>query len=146
MIDNARSPGLSQAVRKAFDWMPELDASHILIEVTGSMVTLAGSVPSESQLALATRTALGVEGIDAVANDISVHLPWQSPKVDGVIAVAVSGALGERRDVAVAVVRGVVTLTGVVDSQSECQAAGDTAAGVEGVLSVTNLITLRASS
>jgi osmotically-inducible protein OsmY len=138
---------LRAAVKKELDWCPEVDTAHIMIGVTDSVVELSGDVPSLPQVRHATRAALNVKGVSAVANDLSVHVPYQSARPDREIAKAVRDALHwdsivPRDCVKVAVSDRVVTLTGQVDYNFQREEAEKVATRTVGVRSVDDQVTL----
>lgn len=138
---------LREAVIKEFNWSAELDHSHILVAVNDSVVELAGHVPSLAQVQCATRAAFRVKGVVAVANDLSVHLPYKSTKSDGDIALAVSHALRwnnvvPQDRVTVAVTDRAVTLAGEVEYNFQRQEAERIATHTIGVNRVDNRIML----
>jgi osmotically-inducible protein OsmY len=64
---------LSDAVRLALEKDPLLDADAIRVGTRGSVVTLAGAVPSLPQRDAAERDAWAVFGVDEVVNRIAVR-------------------------------------------------------------------------
>ena len=138
---------LRDAVIKEFAWTADLDASHIIVAAKDSAVELAGHVPSLAQVQCATRAAFRVKGVTAVANDLSVHLPYRSTKSDRDIAVAVRDAIKWNAvvppdSVTIAVTDRVVTLAGQVDYNFQRQEAERIATHTIGVRSVDVQITL----
>lgn len=138
---------LRDAVIKEFRWTAELDHSHIIVAVNDSVVELAGHVPSLAQVQCATRAAFRVTGVAAVANDLSVHLPYRSTKSDKEIALALSDALRwntvvPQDRVTVAVTDRAVTLAGEVEYNFQRQEAERIATHTIGVRRVDNQITL----
>jgi osmotically-inducible protein OsmY len=135
------------AVKKEFDWAPEIDASHIVVAIDGAVISLTGEVPSLEQVRYATRAALGVKGVTSVANDITVRLPWKSAQTDREIAQAVFDSIFwtsvvPRDRIKIAVTDQVVALSGELDWNFQRQAAEKIARRIVGVHRVINGILL----
>ena len=135
------------AVKKEFDWAPEIDASHITVAIDGAVISLTGEVPSLEQVRYATRAALGVKGVTSVANDITVRLPWKSAQTDREIAQAVFDSIFwtsvvPRDRIKIAVTDQVVALSGELDWNFQRQAAEKIARRIVGVHRVVNGILL----
>jgi osmotically-inducible protein OsmY len=101
---------------------PAADAYELDVSVKDGVVTLRGRVHSWAEHKLAARVAKGIAGVRAVSNSIAID--WQAPRTDGEIAADVRGLLAADANVDsglvnVAVVDGVVTLSGVVGSALE---------------------------
>jgi osmotically-inducible protein OsmY len=138
---------IRDAVRREFEWCVELDASHIIIGVTDSVVELSGEVPSLPEVHHASAAALRVRGVSAVANDISVRVPFRSARPDREIAKAIHDALfwdsvvpRDRVKVEVSDCR--VILTGEVEYNFQRQEAERVASRTVGVRGVDNRIAL----
>jgi osmotically-inducible protein OsmY len=131
------------SVRKEFDWMAKLDASHVAIAIKGSVLTLAGEVPAPAQVRYATEAALRVQGVSSVANDITVRVPFKAVQPDREIATAVFEsifwtAVIPRERVKIVVTDQVVTLSGDLDSSFQRQEAERVARRIVGVREVRN--------
>lgn len=105
----------------------------------GSAITLSGYVRSQSSKEMAGKLASQVGGVSAVENNLVV---------DGEVEVAIAQALGADPrtqsvfpGVLVGVVFGVVYLKGIVTSPEIKTAAGEIAAKVPGVRTVSNELT-----
>jgi osmotically-inducible protein OsmY len=135
------------AVKKEFDWQPQIDASHIAIAIDGAVISLTGEVPSLEQVRYATRAALGVKGVSSVANDLTVRLPWKSAQTDREIAQAVFDSIFwtsvvPRDRIKIAVTDQVVALSGDLDWNFQRQAAEKIARRIVGVHRVDNGVVL----
>jgi osmotically-inducible protein OsmY len=138
---------LQQHVQNALDWEPSIDAADIGVSVDNGVVTLRGDVRSYSEKATAERVALGVYGVKAVANDVTVRLGDGQKKTDTDIAQAVVSALGwntmvPKDKISVSVSEGWVTLKGRVNWEYQRSAAANAVRDLTGVRGVNNTITL----
>jgi osmotically-inducible protein OsmY len=138
---------LQQHVQNALDWEPSIDAADIGVSVDKGVVTLRGDVRSYSEKATAERVALGVYGVKAVANDVTVRLGDGHKRTDSDIAQAVVSALGwntmvPKDKISVSVSEGWVTLKGRVNWEYQRSAAANAVRDLTGVRGVNNTITL----
>jgi osmotically-inducible protein OsmY len=69
----ATNKALAKEVRKALTKTKGLVSSNINIRAHDGVVTLAGTVPDNSQIDKATEAAKGVAGVTSVKNAITVH-------------------------------------------------------------------------
>ena len=65
----------ARAVRKAMTAVKGLQSDKIVVIAKGNSVTLAGTVPEESQIDLAEKAAKSVPKAQTVANDLTVKEP-----------------------------------------------------------------------
>ena len=115
-------------------------------KVNGDTVTLLGQVTRPVLKEDANTVVKGIEGVDKVVNDIQVLPP--SPMDDQIrheefraiydFPSLQKYAYGARPPIHIIVNGGHVTLTGVVDSEADKDAAGIRAKSVSGVFSVQN--------
>ena len=123
---------------------PRIDADGIVVDIFGGDITLNGTVPSQAQSSEATAVAQRVAGGTAVQNLLAIALPSDDYGDDTALAQLVNEALGANRAVPDGVRatcrEGDVFLTGIVGHSAQRVAAEDAAAGVGGVLSITNQI------
>ena len=125
-------------------------ARDIEVETRDGVVQLSGFVDSEDASTAAVMRARAVDGVAEVRNDLSIRTddrPAQEPVSDTVIASRVRDSLGNVKladdsDVNVEVSKGVVQLSGFVESVEEKARAGDAASAVAGVRDVENHIAL----
>jgi hyperosmotically inducible periplasmic protein len=66
---------LERTVRKTLSKVKGLTSSDVTILVKGGVITLAGSVPDESEIELAGNAAKSVTGVTSVQNRLSVREP-----------------------------------------------------------------------
>ena len=132
------------AVNEALVTDPRIDADGIVVEVFDGAITLNGTVPSQAQRSEAAAAARRVAGATTVQNLLAVALPSDDYGDDTALAQLVNEALGANRAVPDGVRatcrEGDVFLTGIVSHSAQRVAAEDAAAGVAGVLSITNQI------
>jgi osmotically-inducible protein OsmY len=131
-------------------WEPELEAccDRLVVDVTGSQVTLSGTVWCYPQKAVAERAACRVPGVVAVTNRIRVELNPADVRTDPSIEEEVRRVLGwdalvpqDRIDVGVR--DGTVTLSGAVDREHQRTAAETAVEPLVGLTGVVNRITVR---
>jgi len=120
-----------------------VDAADIEVEIVSGEVSLNGTVPSQDQRTAAAAAARRVAGVTVVQNLLDVALPSGDYLEDAALAQRVNGALAASHlpdGVRAAAREGDVILTGTVRDGAQRAAAQDAAAGVAGVLSITNRI------
>lgn len=132
-------------------WVPDIDDTHIDVQVADGIVTLSGFVSEYDDRFQAECAAKRVNGVAGVANDIRVSSKYTERRADPVIAREAVAAL--RADlpeaagnIQVVVSDGHVTLEGFVEWFWQRQRLEATVRAVEGVCTVANLITVRPSS
>jgi osmotically-inducible protein OsmY len=139
---------LQENVQAALDWEPSIDAADIGVTVDQGIVTLRGEVKAFGEKAAAERVALGVYGVRAVANDLTVRLIAGLERTDSDVALAAVNALSWNSQVpadriAVSVSRNWVTLKGEVDWNYQRETAARVVRDLIGVVGVTNLVTVK---
>jgi osmotically-inducible protein OsmY len=121
-----------------------VDAADIEVEIVSGEVSLNGTVPSQDQRTEATAAARRVAGVTVVHNLLGIALPSRDYGDDAALARLVKDALVANRAVPDGVRatarEGDVVLTGAVRDGAQRATAEDAAAGVAGVLSITNRI------
>jgi osmotically-inducible protein OsmY len=138
---------LQQLVQDALDWEPSIDPAHIRVSAENGIVTLNGDVRTYSEKAMAERVALGIYGVKAVANDVTVRLSDGGTRTDTDIAQAVVSALRwntmvPEKDITVSVSDAWVTLKGRVKWEYQRAAAANAVRDLAGVRGVTNVIAI----
>lgn len=138
---------LQSNVQDALSWEPSLDSADIGVSVDGSVVTLRGDVKTYFEKWKAERVALGVYGVKAVANDLSVHVPNIFQRTDTEIAQAALSALKwtsaiPADSIDVTVTNGWVSLQGQVPWDYQRVIAGNVVRDLKGVRGVTNGLTI----
>lgn len=135
---------MAAAVQKELVSDPLLDAKDIVVEVTGGVVSLTGTVPSQAQRTEAAAAARRVAGVTTVDAMLAVALPADDYGDDAVLTRLANQALAANAavpdSVKATVSNGNLFLTGTVSRDGQRDAAQDAAASVAGVLSITNEI------
>lgn len=132
---------LKNAVADQIAWLPSVNNAHIGVSVTDGVVTLSGEVDSYPERYQAERAALGVRGVHAVAEEITVRsLPGTT---DSVIAKEAHEALERAIDVPkgavqVTVANHVITLSGNTPWQFQREAAARAVRYLKGVTGIHN--------
>lgn len=139
---------LRQDVQDALDWEPSVDTTDIGVTIEDAVVTLRGNVGSYAQKQTAERVTLGVYGVKAVANDLTVRLISGAERTDTEIAAAAVAALEWNTVVppnrlTVTVVNGWVTLHGTVDWYHQMAAAERVVRSLAGVKGVSSAIVIQ---
>ena len=139
---------LQSDVQAELQWQPSVDAAHIGVAAKDHVVTLTGQVAHYAEKAAAEKSAKGVYGVKAVANDIVVELLDSSRRTDQDIAEAAVGAMHwdfevPTDQIKVIVKNGWVTLEGKVDWQYQKDAAKRCVQYLMGVTAVTNAVTIK---
>jgi hyperosmotically inducible periplasmic protein len=122
----------------------EVSAFDVNVDTRGGVVTLFGTVGSETEKRAAESTVKQVDGVSSVRNELQVVAATRQEAVerkDDEIEETVSKRLADRpelsdADIDIQVENGVVRLTGRVDSQIDRLAALTTARTSSGVRSV----------
>ena len=129
-------------------WEPRVQPNEIGVAVKDGVVTLTGTVDSYTKKYAAEEAAHRVRGVKAVANDIEVRLFATSERSDADIAAAAVHALEwdavvpiDKLDVTVS--NGWVTIKGEVDWQYQREDIDRVVRRLQGVMGVTNLVTLK---
>ncbi|NVO05156.1 MAG: BON domain-containing protein [Rhodoferax sp.] len=139
---------LQQDVMAELAWEPAVHAAEIGVQAKDGVVTLSGQVSSYQEKYDAEHAALRVTGVQALAVEMDVKLSALGKRDDADIARSVETALEwmdapTRTDVKVAVEKGWLTLSGVVDWQYQRQAAANGVRHLVGVTGVSNQIGIR---
>jgi osmotically-inducible protein OsmY len=132
-------------------WVPDIDDTHIDVQVTDGIVTLSGFVPEYNDRFQAECAAKRVSGVAGVANEIRVSTTSAERRADAVLARdAVDAMRADLPDVAgnikVLVSDGHVTLEGSVEWFWQRQRLESTVRAIEGVCTVANLISIAPST
>jgi osmotically-inducible protein OsmY len=136
---------LRQDVLDELEFEPSIDAAHIGVTANRGVVTLSGFAASYAEKAAAERAVRRVKGVKAIAEEIEVRLPSDTKHADDEIAGRAVNILdwqvgfpAER--IGVKVEKGMVTLTGDVDSQYQKTDAEGAIHKLTGVVKVINQI------
>lgn len=126
---------------------PRVDASDIVVEIFNGEVLLNGTVPSQAQRTEAVAAARRAAGGTDVRDLLAIAMPDDDYGDDTALARLASEALAATRAVPDGIRatarQGNIFLTGTVSHSAQRSAAEDAVAGVAGVLSITNQITVQ---
>jgi osmotically-inducible protein OsmY len=139
---------LQASVRQALDWDLEDDARHIAVSTETGAVTLSGYVSSFFTKAHAVKTAQGVFGARAIADEIEVRLGAPIMNDDPAIAAVIARTFESNIHLAkfnltARVANGHVTIAGTVNMNDERDEAKREVARIQGVLYVLNDISVK---
>lgn len=142
MSETTRSDeAIADDIRDALRWDTRLASDAIHVEVLDGIVTLTGNARLLAERNLAAADAWRVKGVRQVVDDIAVSPVAE--RTDADILADVENALKfdprvSLPDIVVQVADGVVTLSGVVGSATERNAAGEDAWYTPGVVAVVD--------
>jgi hyperosmotically inducible protein len=142
---------LTSKVKLALIDDPITKAGQINVETYRGVVQLGGFVDNTQQKNQATTVARSVTGVTEVRNDLRVSAPGATTGQaidDSMLTASVKTKLAENADtkahqINVGTDKGVVQLTGFVDSTAMKTQAGEIARSVEGVKTVRNDLEIR---
>ncbi|MET3119688.1 osmotically-inducible protein OsmY [Undibacterium sp. GrIS 1.8] len=131
-------------------WEPSVDASHIGVEVSDGVVTLAGQVRTITEKWDAERAAQRVYGVKALAVEIDVRLPGTNQRTDSDIARTAKYTLEwltyvPNDAVSVVVENGFITLTGEVDWEYQRKAVIGAVRNLMGVTGLSDQIMIQSN-
>jgi osmotically-inducible protein OsmY len=137
---------LESDVQDELDWDPLFDNSRAIVKANDGNVTLTGAVDTYYDTILASDDAWSVGGVKSVDNELLVGLVGDAI-ADADVAADCLDAIDRDRfvpkgAVSVTVVDGWVTLSGEVRRHFQRMAAQHAVSRVDGVLGVTDNITL----
>ena len=143
---------LTSKVKVALIDDPTTKAGQINVETYRGVVQLGGFVDNAQQKAQATKVARSVTGVKEVRNDLLVstkpHATTGQDIDDSVLTTSVKAKLMDDSttkayEINVGTQKGVVQLTGFVDSTTMKARAGELARSVDGVKDVRNDLEIR---
>ena len=142
---------IKKEVLEELKWEPSVNATHIGVEVTDGVVTLAGHVATYAEKWHAEDAVQRVTGVRALAVEIDVVITGVSERTDSDIAASIAQTLGwmtnlPTQAIHVMVEKGWVTLTGEVDWDFQRRAATRGIRYLMGVTGVSDQVTLKAGS
>jgi osmotically-inducible protein OsmY len=119
---------LLRAVLEEPNWEPTVTASHLLVTANAGILTLPGHVQSLAEKHAAEGAAFRVKGVQGVAEELEVRLPFEGKSGDDEIAAAALQVLAwdvlvPQDPIMLAVNEGWITLSGRVDQFYEKEAA-----------------------
>jgi osmotically-inducible protein OsmY len=138
---------LKDAIERELDWASDVDSDRVAVAVSDGAVVLSGQVLSFPEKAAATKAALRVRGVTALADEIIVRHAFDRVE-DADIAREATVALRNTTVVPTDAVHATVhdhtvTLVGEVSWQHQRTAAAHAVGVLPGVIAVTNLIELK---
>ena len=141
---------LQQDVMAELKWEPAVHAEQIGVEVKNGVVTLSGEVSSYTEKWNAERAAQRVNGVKALAVELTVKLAEFSKRTDADIAESAKNILSWTSSlpadaVKVMVEGGWLTLSGDVEWQYQRQDAAHGVRFLAGVTGVSNQIAIKPS-
>ncbi|MBK9797676.1 MAG: BON domain-containing protein [Holophagaceae bacterium] len=127
----------------SYNFKTYLKDDAIKVSSSEGVVTLTGTVSRDFHRALAEDTVAGLPGVKTVVNKLMVVGEQPSENSDAWMTMKVKGVLAFHKNVSasdteVTTEKGIVTLTGKADSESQKQLTTEYAKDVEGVLEVRN--------
>ena len=139
--DNA----VQQDVLAELTWDPRIEPNEVGVAVEDRVVSLTGTVDTYAKKVAAEKAAHRVEGVRAVANDLSVRTSatWNDADIATAAANALAVNTSVPKGVDVTVNNGKVTLTGQVDWDYQRRAAVFCVEHVAGVRDVLDRISLK---
>jgi osmotically-inducible protein OsmY len=146
MLDDKQ---LKQEVLNELTWDPRVNVAHIGITAKGGVVTLTGHVEKYAEKLAAENAVRRVKGVNAIAEEIEVRVPFDVRHDDQQIATNAANRLKldaslPKESITVKVEKGWVTLMGQVDWRYQYEAAAAEIRELWGVIGVSNQISLRA--
>jgi osmotically-inducible protein OsmY len=137
---------LESDVQDELDWDPAFDSSRVGVKANDGTVTLSGAVDTYNDRALASDDAWSIGGVKFVDNELMVGLVGDAIADADIVAKCLDALDRDRfvpkGAVTVTAVDGWVTLSGEVRRHFQRQAAHYAVSRVDGVLGITNNITL----
>ncbi|WP_199731094.1 MULTISPECIES: BON domain-containing protein [Aquitalea] len=139
---------LQADVMAELQWDPQINASHIGVQASDGVITLSGHVTDFNQKWAAEHAALRVAGVQAIAIEINVELPWPDRRTDSDISGAAAHALQlvgalKGHAIKVMVENGWITLSGDVEWDFQRKTATRLLRHLTGVTGVSCEIALR---
>ena len=134
-------------VEAELDWDARVDSRQIGVAVQDGIATLTGHVSSYAQRRAAEEAAQSVAGVKAVANEITIDLPFDGKRTDTEIAQAATDALAMNVSVPpgtikIAVHDGWITLEGQAATWYQKSVAEDAMIHMRGARGISNHITV----
>ena len=143
---------LQKDVQNAIKWEPLLYAAEIGVTANGGVITLTGTVDSYAKKLEAEVAAKNVAGVKAVVEKIELkfHSDW-TKRDDNDIANDIVSAFKwnwqiPSNKIKVRVENGWITLDGEANWNYQREAAKDVVKNVEGILGVSNNITIKSAN
>jgi osmotically-inducible protein OsmY len=140
---------LKSAVVAELRWIPSVNSAHIGVSVNDGAVTLSGEVDSYPEKLLAAKAVTRVQGVNAIAQEITVRDSWggmNDTDIAREAGEAVQRAVDVPETVHVSVHNRIITLSGSVRWQHERAAAARAVRYTKGIRSVLNSVEIRPSA
>lgn len=138
---------LKKAVLEELTWEPSVSPANIGVITKGGIVTLTGHVATFAEKHAAESATRRVKGVNAVAEEIEVRLPFESKRADDQIAAAALERLAwdvaVPKAVKVRVEKSWLTLDGEVEWHFQKTSAEQAVRNLFGVVGVNNQITIK---
>ena len=140
------SSTITAKVKSALATTPNLRSTNISVKTYKGVVQLSGFVDSEAEAQLAQKATTTVMGVKEVKNSLIVASDnettaefMDSAAMTAKVKSALLGVRGlNSTDINVATYKGVIQLSGFVDSKTQAQLAEKTAAQVKGADTIRN--------
>lgn len=145
MSGDERGQDLGRRVEEALAGDFLLDESQLVVEVTGDVVTLAGTVETYAEKILAQHAAQAVDGVQDLVNAVDIkpkgdRHPSDAELEEMVDRVLAWDALVPEQDIHATVVDGLVALTGSCATRAQAEEAERAVARLYGIGGVVNRI------
>jgi osmotically-inducible protein OsmY len=139
---------LQQAVLAELRWEPSVTAAHIGVIANEGVVIVTGRVETFGEKHAAETAAGRVKGVEAVADEIAVKLPFERTRGDGDIAAAALERLAwdpwvQPNAVTVTVDKGWITPAGAVSCHDQLDAVEQNLRRLHGVTGLSNQIVVK---
>lgn len=138
---------LQKDVMDEIRWEPTTMGSQIGVTAVGGVVTLTGVVATYAEKWAVERATLRVQGVKAIAEEITITLSGPHERTDAEIATAAVSSLQAHvwvtGDIQPTVTHGWINLKGEVSWEYERTAATDAVRFLPGVRGVTNDIAIK---
>lgn len=145
VVVNRSAQEVARAVKDSLQVDPRLRTSNLTVTAANGLVTIGGTVANHKAMRAAERHAKNTAGVRRVRNHLKVRS--DVPVADETIARNVKAALVrdpyvDRYPIGVSSVKGILRLSGQVDSHYEKFRAEEVASGITGVTAVNNSLTV----
>ncbi|MBB1602453.1 BON domain-containing protein [Variovorax sp. UMC13] len=139
---------LRNDVQAELNWTPEVKTSDVGVIVKDGVVTLTGHLVSHAEKYAIERAVQRVQGVKALAVELTVKLPFDNQRTDADIALAAERALEwnvlvPNDKIRPMVEKGWLTLNGEVEWDYQRSAAESAVRDLMGVTGVSNLVKVK---
>ena len=139
---------LRNDVQAELNWTPEVRTSDVGVIVRDGVVTLTGHLASHAEKYAIERAVQRVQGVKALAVELTVKLPFDNQRTDADIALAAERALQWNvlvpdDKIRPMVEKGWLTLNGEVEWDYQRSAAESAVRDLMGVTGVSNLVKVK---